>query len=141
VDKGWRTVARGPSRRGAPQVSCTRVGKDTALAQIIRLVQEAQGARRYPGSGRSCRSVFVPAVIGMALITFILWWSVGGDFVPAMIRLVAVLIIACPCASGWHAHAIMADRQRRGEGDPLQEHPGLQLATRLDIIVLDKTGT
>ncbi|MBF6183612.1 P-type ATPase, partial [Nocardia otitidiscaviarum] len=78
-----------------------KVGKDTALARIIRLVQEAQGSKApIQALADRVAAVFVPSVIGIALITFAVWWAAGGAFVPAMIRMVAVLVIACPCALG-----------------------------------------
>jgi Cu+-exporting ATPase len=108
------------------------------------LVQEAQGSKApIQALADRVASVFVPAVMGMAVLTFILWWSIGGDFVPAMIRLVAVLIIACPCALGLATPtAIMAGTGKGAEkGILFKNSQALEQATRLDIIVLDKTGT
>jgi P-type Cu+ transporter len=146
VDKGVgaRVAAGTITGEGRLQFRATRVGRDTALAQIIRLVQEAQGSKApIQALADRVASVFVPAVMGMALLTFILWWSVGGDFVPAMIRLVAVLIIACPCALGLATPtAIMAGTGKGAEkGILFKNSQALEQATRLDIIVLDKTGT
>ena len=71
------------------------------LAQIIRLVQAAQGSKApLQALADRVAAVFVPAVIVIALVVFLIWWAVAGEFVPAMIRLVAVLVIACPCALG-----------------------------------------
>jgi Cu+-exporting ATPase len=146
VDKGiGAQVAAGTiTGEGRLKFRATRVGKDTALAQIIRLVQEAQGSKApIQALADRVASVFVPTVMGIALLTFILWWSIGGDFVPAMIRLVAVLIIACPCALGLATPtAIMAGSGKGAEqGILFKNSQALEQATRLDIIVLDKTGT
>ena len=86
---------------GLLRFSATRVGKETALAQIIRLVQEAQGSKApIQALADKVAAIFVPAIIGIAFLVFFLWWGITGEFVPAMIRLVAVLVIACPCALG-----------------------------------------
>jgi len=87
--------------QGVLKFEATHVGKDTALAQIIKLVQEAQGSKApIQAVADKVSAVFVPAVITAALITFAVWFSVTGEFVPSLIRLVAVLVIACPCALG-----------------------------------------
>jgi len=93
------TVAAGTiNGQGLIRFEATRVGRETALAQIIRLVQEAQGSKApIQAVADRVAAVFVPAIIVVALITFGIWWALGGEFVPAMIRLVAVLVIACPC--------------------------------------------
>lgn len=129
---------------GRLRFEARKVGKDTALARIIRLVQDAQGSKA-PVQALADRvaAVFVPAVIGIALFTFILWWLIGGEFVPAMIRLVAVLVIACPCALGLATPtAIMAGTGKGAEkGMLFKNSEALELASKLDTIVLDKTGT
>ena len=121
-----------------------KVGKDTALARIIRMVQEAQGSKApVQALADKVASVFVPGVIGIALTTFILWWVLEGEFVPAMIRMVAVLVIACPCALGLATPtAIMAGTGKGAEkGILFKNSEALEKATKLDAIVLDKTGT
>ncbi len=130
--------------QGLIHFRATRVGRDTALAQIIRLVQQAQGSKApIQGVADRVAAVFVPAIIGVALITFGIWWGLSGDFVPAMIRLVAVLVIACPCALGLATPtAIMAGTGKAAEGGILfKNSTALEQATRLDTVVLDKTGT
>lgn len=129
---------------GRLKFEATRVGKDTALARIIRLVQEAQGSKApIQALADRVAAVFVPAVIGIALLTFILWWAIGGYFVPSMIRMVAVLVIACPCALGLATPtAIMAGTGKGAEkGMLFKNSEALEMATKLDTIVLDKTGT
>ncbi len=130
--------------QGLIHFRATRVGRDTALAQIIRLVQEAQGSKApIQAVADRVAAVFVPAIIAVALVTFGTWWALSGDFVPAMIRLVAVLVIACPCALGLATPtAIMAGTGKAAEGGILfKNSTALEQATRLDTVVLDKTGT
>jgi Cu+-exporting ATPase len=132
------------NQEGLLKFRATRIGKETALAQIIRLVQEAQGSKApIQALADRVAAIFVPSVIGIALLVFILWWAVGGAFVPAMIRLVAVLIIACPCALGLATPtAIMAGTGRGAEqGVLFKNSQSLEKASHLDTIVLDKTGT
>ena len=129
---------------GLLKFEATRVGKETALAQIIKLVQEAQGSKApIQALADRVAAVFVPAVIAIAFVTFGLWWGITGEFVPAMIRLVAVLVIACPCALGLATPtAIMAGTGKGAEkGILFKRSEALEMATKLDIIVLDKTGT
>ncbi|MGE5839790.1 MAG: heavy metal translocating P-type ATPase, partial [Deltaproteobacteria bacterium] len=129
---------------GRLRIEAKKVGKDTALARIIRMVQEAQGSKA-PVQALADRvaAVFVPSVILVALLTFGLWWIIGGDFVPAMIRLVAVLVIACPCALGLATPtAIMAGTGKGAErGILFKNSEALELSSKLDTVVLDKTGT
>jgi Cu+-exporting ATPase len=129
---------------GLLKMEATRVGKDTALAQIIRLVQQAQGSKA-PVQALADRvaAVFVPGVIGVAFLTFLIWWVMGGEFVPAMIRLVAVLVIACPCALGLATPtAIMAGTGLGAmKGMLFKNSEALETASKLDTVVLDKTGT
>ena len=146
VDKqpGDTVVGGTINGQGLLRFSATRVGKETALAQIIRLVQEAQGSKApIQALADKVAAVFVPAIIGIALVVFILWWSITGEFVPAMIRLVAVLVIACPCALGLATPtAIMAGTGKGAEkGILFKSSEALETATKLDTIVLDKTGT
>ena len=146
VDKGPedKVIGGAVNGEGLLKFEAVKVGKDTALAQIIRLVQEAQGSKApIQATADRVASVFVPGVIGIALCTFILWWMVGGEFVPAMIRMVAVLVIACPCALGLATPtAIMAGTGKGAEkGVLFKTSEALEMAARLKTMVLDKTGT
>jgi len=129
---------------GLLKFKATRVGKDTALSQIIRLVQEAQGSKApIQALADRVAAVFVPSVIIIALITFGIWWGITGEFVPSMIRMVAVLVIACPCALGLATPtAIMAGTGKGAENGILfKRSEALENAAKLEIIVMDKTGT
>jgi Cu+-exporting ATPase len=129
---------------GLIKFEAKKVGKDTALARIIRMVQEAQGSKApIQALADRVAAVFVPGVIGIAFFTFILWWALGGAFVPAMIRMVAVLVIACPCALGLATPtAIMAGTGKGAEkGILFKNSEALERAAKLDTLVLDKTGT
>jgi Cu+-exporting ATPase len=146
VDKGpGEKVAAGTiNGEGRLIFEARKVGKDTALARIIRLVQEAQGSKApIQALADRVAAVFVPGVIGIAFLTFLLWWVVGGAFVPAMIRMVAVLVIACPCALGLATPtAIMAGTGKGAEkGMLFRNSEALETASRLNTVVLDKTGT
>jgi Cu+-exporting ATPase len=146
VDKqvGDTVVGGTINGEGLLKFNATRVGKETVLAQIIRLVQEAQGSKApIQALADKVAAVFVPAVMAIAVIVFILWWSLTADFVPSMIRLVAVLVIACPCALGLATPtAIMAGTGKGAEkGILFKNSEALETATKLDTIVLDKTGT
>ncbi|MBW2449968.1 MAG: copper-translocating P-type ATPase [Deltaproteobacteria bacterium] len=146
VDKqpGDMVVGGTINGEGLLRFSATRVGKQTALAQIIRLVQEAQGSKApIQALADKVAAVFVPTIIGIAFLVFLLWWGITGEFVPAMIRLVAVLVIACPCALGLATPtAIMAGTGKGAEkGILFKSSEALETATKLDTIVLDKTGT
>jgi Cu+-exporting ATPase len=130
--------------QGLLRFSATRVGRETALAQIIRLVQEAQGSKApIQALADKVAAVFVPGIITIAFGVFALWWVLTGDFVDSMIRLVAVLVIACPCALGLATPtAIMAGTGKGAEkGTLFKSSVALETATKLDTIVLDKTGT
>jgi len=146
VDKTVRDTVIGGTinGQGMLQFEATRVGKETALAQIIKLVQDAQGSKApIQALADKVAAIFVPAIIGIALLVFFLWWWVGGEFVPAMIRTVAVLVIACPCALGLATPtAIMAGTGKGAENNILfKDSAALETASSLDSVLLDKTGT
>jgi len=146
VDKrsGDKVVGGTINGEGLLTFKARAIGKDTVLAQIIRLVQEAQGSKApIQALADKVAAVFVPAIIALAIIVFFIWWGISGEFVPAMIRLVAVLVIACPCALGLATPtAIMAGTGKGAErGILFKNSTALETATKLDTIVLDKTGT
>jgi Cu+-exporting ATPase len=133
------------NKTGSFQLRATRVGKETALAQIIRLVQEAQGSRApVQRLVDQVAAVFVPLVIAIALATFLAWYFVGGvGFTQALIFAVAVLVIACPCALGLATPtAIMVGTGTGAEhGILIKNAESLERAAAIQAIVLDKTGT
>jgi Cu+-exporting ATPase len=131
---------------GSITVEATRVGRDTALAQIVRLVEEAQGSRA-PVQRLADRiaGVFVPVVMAVALAAFVVWFDVGPSpaFIFATVVFVSVLIIACPCAMGLATPtAIMVGTGRGAEHGVLAKGgSALEAAASLDVMLLDKTGT
>jgi Cu+-exporting ATPase len=146
VDKGPGDEAIGATinRAGSFRLQAMRVGRDTALAQIVRLVEEAQGSKApIQRIADRVSAYFVPAVIGIALIAFAAWLLTGSSFTAAMLALVAVLIIACPCALGLATPtAIMVGTGRGAEmGVLVRSGAALETAQKLDTVVLDKTGT
>jgi Cu+-exporting ATPase len=146
VDKapGDKVYGATVNSQGALRIRATGVGADTALAQIIRLVQEAQGSKApIQRLADRVSAVFVPAMIAVALITFAVWWIVGGVFVTAMIRMVAVLVIACPCALGLATPTAIMVGMGRGasRGVLFKDSAALEIAGRTDYLMFDKTGT
>ncbi len=129
---------------GTFRFEATKVGKDTALSQIIRMVEDAQGSKApIQKIADKVSGVFVPVVIAIALVTFIIWYLVSGNLTSAIISAVSVLVIACPCALGLATPtAIMVGTGKGAENGILikgGEH--LEMTYKLDAVVLDKTGT
>jgi Cu+-exporting ATPase len=134
------------NKHGMLKVRATKVGKDTALAQIIRVVEEAQGSKApIQRVADAISGVFVPIVVGIALLTFLIWffWADAGNFAGALRKAIAVLVIACPCALGLATPtSIMAGSGRSAElGILFKGGEHLELTHRIDTVVLDKTGT
>ncbi len=134
------------NKTGSFQFEATKVGKETALAQIIRLVEEAQGSKApIQRLADRVASVFVPAVISIAVITFTVWMIFGPKpaFTLALLNFVAVLIIACPCALGLATPtAIMVGTGRGAEnGILIKGGESLETIHRVNTILFDKTGT
>lgn len=146
IDKtsGDKVFGATVNQQGRLKVKATGVGADTALAQIIRLVRQAQGSKApIQRLADQVAAVFVPAIIAIALITFGIWWVLGGEFVPAMIRMVAVLVIACPCALGLATPTAIMVGTGKGAtmGILFKNSESLESAERLKVVMLDKTGT
>lgn len=146
VEKAPSSLVTGGTvnNEGLLKVKAGRVGRDTALAQIIRMVQEAQGSKApIQALADRVAAYFVPSVILCGLITFLIWLLVAEHAVTAMIRLTAVLVIACPCALGLATPtAVMAGTGRGArEGILFKGGIALEAASGLDTVVLDKTGT
>ncbi len=147
-DKGEGDVVTGGTMNvnGRLVVRATHVGKDTVLSRIVRMVQEAQGSK--PPIGRLAdviASWFVPAVIGVALSTFVAWFAFGPEprLTYAMLSAISVLIIACPCALGLATPtSIMVGTGKGAElGILIRSGAALETAHKVDTVVLDKTGT
>ena len=147
ADKGEGDPVIGATinKQGRLKFEAHKVGAETALAQIIRLVQEAQGSKApIQRLADRVASVFVPAVIAIATLTLLVWWfGVDAGFTPSMIRMVAVLVIACPCTLGLATPtAIMVGTSRGAEqGILFKDSKALELAHSLKVVILDKTGT
>ena len=143
---GDKVIGATINKTGSFQLEATKVGKDTTLAQIIRLVEEAQGSKApIQRLADVIASYFVPIVIGIAIITFIIWYSVGPDpaLTFALLNFVAVLIIACPCALGLATPtAIMVGTGKGAEhGILIRSAEALERSHQIRTVLLDKTGT
>jgi Cu+-exporting ATPase len=143
--KGDEVVGATINKNGFLKLRATKVGKDTALAQIIRLVEQAQGSKApIQRLADSVSGVFVPVVIAIAVFTFLAWYLPGGEpFVFALTAFVAVLVIACPCALGLATPtAIMVGTGKGAQnGILIKSAEALERAHRIRTIVFDKTGT
>lgn len=134
------------NKAGSFRLRAAKVGRDTALGQIIRLVEEAQGSKApIQRLADKVASVFVPSVISIALATFMIWFFLGPErsFTLSLMNFIAVLIIACPCALGLATPtAIMVGTGRGAErGILIRDAEALEIAHKVQCIVLDKTGT
>jgi Cu+-exporting ATPase len=134
------------NKNGILRVKASKVGRDTALAQIIRVVEEAQGSKApIQRIADVISGIFVPIVVGIAVITFLIWyfWAAPGQFADALEKAIAVLVIACPCALGLATPtSIMAGSGRAAElGILFKGGEHLEGAQGIQVVVLDKTGT
>lgn len=148
VDKTIGDVVIGSTmnKNGFLKVKATKVGRDTALAQIIKVVEEAQGSKApIQRVADQISGIFVPVVVVIAIITFAVWmiFVTPGDFGGALEKMIAVLVIACPCALGLATPtSIMAGSGRSAEyGILFKGGEHLEATHRLDTVILDKTGT
>ncbi len=134
------------NQKGSFQFKAVKVGKETMLAQIIKMVQDAQGSKApVQKLVDKIAGIFVPVVIGISILTFILWFVLGGDngVVQGLLAAVTVLVIACPCALGLATPtAIMVGVGKGAEkGILIKDAESLELAKKVDVVILDKTGT
>jgi Cu+-exporting ATPase len=144
--EGSRVIGGSVNRTGSFTFRATRIGKDTVLAQIIRLVEEAQGSKApIQRLADQVSAVFVPIVLVVAALTFGIWWLWGPQpaFLFALTNFVAVLVIACPCAMGLATPtAIMVGTGKGAEhGVLIKSAEALELLHKARTVVLDKTGT
>jgi P-type Cu+ transporter len=148
VDKqvGDSVIGATINKNGFLKMKATKVGRETALAQIIKVVEEAQGSKApIQRLADYISGIFVPIVISLALITFLFWYIImtPGDFAESLEKLIAVLVIACPCALGLATPtSIMAGSGRAAEyGILFKGGEHLEMTHKIDTILLDKTGT
>ncbi len=145
-EKGSQVFAGTINQKGSFQFEAEKVGSETMLSQIIKMVQEAQGSKApVQKLVDKIAGVFVPVVIVIALLSFAIWMIFGGEnaFTQALLALVTVLVIACPCALGLATPtAIMVGMGKGAEnGILIKDAESLELAKRINAVVLDKTGT
>lgn len=145
-NKNEKVFAGTINQKGSFQFKAVKVGKETMLAHIIKMVQDAQGSKApVQKLVDKIAGIFVPVVIGIAILTFILWFVLGGDngIVQGLLAAVTVLVIACPCALGLATPtAIMVGVGKGAEkGILIKDAESLELAKKVDAIILDKTGT
>lgn len=146
IDKkaGDEVIGATINKAGSFKMRATKVGAQTVLAQIIKLVEEAQGSKApIQRLADLVSSYFVPAVMAIAALAFIVWWFWGSSFTFALVIFVAVLIIACPCALGLATPtAIMVGTGKGAEhGILIKDATSLEIAHKIKTIILDKTGT
>tara|TARA_R110001599_G_scaffold221395_2_gene419921 strand:+ start:26395 stop:28659 length:2265 start_codon:yes stop_codon:yes gene_type:complete len=144
--KGEKVFAGTVNQKGSFRFKAEKVAGETLLAQIIKMVQEAQGSKApVQKLVDKIAGIFVPVVMGISIVTFITWMLVGGDnaFTQALLTSVAVLVIACPCALGLATPtAIMVGVGKGAENNILiKDAESLELGYRVNAVVLDKTGT
>ena len=145
-NKNEKVFAGTINQKGSFQFKAVKVGKETMLAQIIKMVQDAQGSKApVQKLVDKIAGIFVPVVMGIALLTFIVWMIFGGEnaIVQGLLAAVTVLVIACPCALGLATPtAIMVGVGKGAEqGILIKDAESLELAKKVDAIILDKTGT
>jgi Cu+-exporting ATPase len=146
VDKGPGDPVIGATinKFGSFRFEATKIGEETVLAQIIKIVEDAQGSKApIQKLADRVSGVFVPAIIVIAAVTILVWYLATGDFTRALINAVAVLVIACPCALGLATPtAIMVGTGKGAErGILIKNGESLEIAGQLKAIILDKTGT
>lgn len=141
---GAKVYAATMNQQGLLKCRATGVGAHTQLAAIIRLVEQAQGSKApIQRMADTISAVFVPVVVAISALTLVITWWLAGDFVPALINAVAVLVIACPCALGLATPtAIMVGTGRGAQtGILVKNAAALEHAEKIQVLIVDKTGT
>ncbi len=141
---GDEVIGSTMNKTGSFRFRATRVGKDTVLAQIVQLVQQAQGSKApIQRLADQVTAWFVPVVIAIAILTFLIWFNLMGNVTLALVTTVGVLVIACPCALGLATPtSVMVGTGKGAEnGILIKGAESLELAYQIETIVLDKTGT
>ncbi|PEF61673.1 heavy metal translocating P-type ATPase [Bacillus cereus] len=143
---GDEVIGATVNKNGSLKIKALKVGKDTALSQIIKVVEEAQGSKApIQRVADVISGIFVPIVIGIAIITFLVWFFIvePGNFASALEKLIAVLVIACPCSLGLATPtSIMAGSGRAAEyGILFKGGEHLEATQKIDTVLVDKTGT
>jgi P-type Cu+ transporter len=141
---GDEVVGATLNKMGSFQFRATKIGKDTALAQIVKLVQQAQNSKApIQKLADNITGWFVPAIIAIAITTFVVWFLTTGNFTLSIVAMVSVLIIACPCALGLATPTSVTVGIGKGaeNGILIRGAESLELARKIQTIVLDKTGT
>jgi P-type Cu+ transporter len=141
---GDEVVGATLNKMGSFQFRATKIGKDTALAQIVKLVQQAQNSKApIQKLADNITGWFVPVILAIAVITFVVWFLVIGNFTLSIVTMVSVLIIACPCALGLATPTSVTVGIGKGaeNGILIKGAESLELARQIHTIVMDKTGT
>jgi len=141
---GEKVFAGTVNSEGSLEVKATRLGKETSLGNIIRLVEDAQGSKApIQKLADKVSGVFVPVVLGIAIVTFFIWGAFVGDWTEGLLSGIAVLVIACPCALGLAVPTVIMVACARGakEGVLIKNAEGLERANKVEILIVDKTGT
>lgn len=146
VDKkvGDEVIGATLNKQGLLKIKATKVGKETALAQIVHIVEQAQSSStQIQRLADSISAKFVPAVVIMSIVTFVVWYFVLGNFIVGLLSFVAVLIIACPCALGIATPAALMVGVGKGAeaGILIRGAEYLERSQKITTIVFDKTGT
>ncbi len=144
--KGDDVFAGTINQKGALRIIATKVGNETLLSQIIQLVEQAQASKpTIQKLADRVAGIFVPVVIGISILTFIVWYAIGPEpsYTYALLTLITVLIIACPCALGLATPTALMVGIGKGaeQGILIKDAQSLETAFKVDTLILDKTGT
>jgi Cu+-exporting ATPase len=142
--KGDDVIGASLNMTGSFKFQAKKIGKDTLLSQIIKMVEEAQASKApIQNFADKVAAIFVPIVIGIATLTFVLWLAIDGNFTAALLNFVAVMIVACPCALGLATPTafIVGTGVGAQHGILIKNAASLEILRKVDTILFDKTGT